>query len=256
MRSSWRSFRFTRTLTLLVVALGFVAVPGRADNITGLKNLLGSFSSADEIHATLEVSVSRHSGEAHWSDNSQASVEVADGARGLHVEFPRALARRAQKEMRAPIDRGKDIITYPAVQSVSLTEVAALLDGAATLLDDLEAAKAPARVTPATYQGKPARLLVLELYPHPPVEARNHLESAECTISIWLDSDGYPLAAQKTDRTRVRYFLLSFENVRQQLWIFERRANRLFVAHHEISDSSSGLGQDFRTKVSITLRVH
>ncbi|HVT58864.1 MAG TPA: hypothetical protein VHR45_10730 [Thermoanaerobaculia bacterium] len=243
------------TLAALVLVT-LAAAPSRGDELADLQGTLARFPGTDEVRATLELQLSRRARDENWSEHSRVSVEIEDSPRGLNVEFPRALARQAQQELHAQIlDPDKRTPTYTAMQAVSLNEIAAILDCSATLAQDLPFATL-LQATAGTYSGKPARLLVLSITPRLSREARKHVKSAESKMSIWLGADGLPLGAERTDRTRATFLLLSFENLRKQAWTFGRKGNRLVAVRHEVSDNASGLGQDFQSTTITTLTVH
>jgi hypothetical protein len=246
-----------RLAGLLLAGLGAaLAGPLRGDEAGELAAALARLQATDEIQGSLEIQLSRQSNEEHWTDRSRAVVEVEDGAQGVRVGLARAGSRQALQELRAQIlDPSRRTPTYNALQALSLNEVYGDLDCAAALAQDLSVAH-QLEVKPATYQGRPARLLELALPPRLSDEARKHVRTAESRLSIWIGADGLPLGAEKIDHTRGRFLVLFFENLRRQTWTFGRKGNRLFAARHEVSDNASGMGQDFRTSTVAILTLH
>jgi hypothetical protein len=218
-----------------------------------LARLLGT----DPIQGSLELQLSRQSMEEHWTDQSRAKVEVEDGPQGIRVGLPRSLSRQTLQELRAQtLDPSKHMPTYNSLQALTLNEVAGDLDCAAALAQDLALAHTAEVQAAATYLGKPARLVQLTLPPRLSAEARKHVRNAESHLSIWIGADGLPLGAEKLEHTRGRFLVLFFESLRKQTWTFARKGNRLYATRHEVSDSASGMGQDFRnsTLAILTLR--
>ena len=70
-----------------------------------------------------------------------------------------------------------------------------------------------------------------------------------------MGADGTPLGAEKTEQTKGRFLVLFFESLRKQTWTFGRKGNRLFATRHEVSDSASGMGQDYRSSTIATLAL-
>ena len=229
----------------------------RPREVAELAATLARFSATDPIQVSLELQLSRQSMEEHWTDQSRATVEVEDGPQGIRVALPRSVSRQTLQELRAQtLDPSRHMPTYNALQALTLNEVAGDLDSAAALAQDLALAHTAEVQAVATYLGKPARLVLLTLPPRLSAEARKHVKNAESQLSIWIGADGLPLGAEKLEHTRGRFLVLFFESLRKQSWTFGRRGNRLFATRHEVSDSASGMGQDFRnsTVAILTLR--
>ncbi len=217
---------------------------------------LARLPATDSVQGSLELRLSRQSTEEHYSDVSRATVEVEDGPQGTRVGLARSGARQALAELREQtLDPTKHTPVHNALQALNLNEVAGDLDCAAALVQDLGLART-IEVQPGVYLGKPARLLVLTLPPRLSAEARKHVRTADSQLSVWIGPDGLPLGAEKLEHTRGRFLVLFFESLRKQTWTFGRKGNRLFAARHEVEDSASGMGQDFRssTVAILTLR--
>jgi hypothetical protein len=229
----------------------------RPREVAELAATLARLPGTDPIQGSLELQLSRQSMEEHWTDQSRATVEVEDGPQGIRVGMPRNLSRQTLQELRAQtLDPTKHMPTYNSLQALTLNEVAGDLDCAAALAQDLALAHTAEVQAAATYLGKPASLVQLTLPPRLSAEARKHVRNAESHLSIWIGADGLPLGAEKLEHTRGRFLVLFFESLRKQTWTFARKGNRLYATRHEVSDSASGMGQDFRnsTVAILTLR--
>lgn len=225
----------------------------RADEIAELAAMLAHFPATDEAHGSLELQLSRQSMEEHWTDQSRAVVEVEDGPQGIRVGLPKGEAHQALQELRnQTLDPSQHTPTYSVLQLLSLNEVSGDLDCAAPLSQDVQLSHV-VEARPDSYLGRAARLVVLALPPRLSAEARKHVKTAESRLSIWLGADGAPLGAEKIEHTRGRFLVLFFESERKQTWTFGRRGNRLYATRHEVSDSASGMGQDYRSSTVATL---
>lgn len=234
------------------------AAPGaaRADDLGELAAVLARFPGTDEIQGTLELQLTRQSAEEQWTDQSRVTVAVEEGAQGVRVELPRGSSHQALQELRSQmLDPSKRTPTYNALQSLTLNEVSGDLDSAASLAQDVSLAHL-VEVKTAVYQGKPARLVVLSLPPRLSEEARKHVKAAESRLVVWVGADGVPLGAEKSEHTRGRFLVLFFESLRKQTWVYAHKGNRLFSTRHEVSDSASGMGQDFRSQTVAVLNLH
>ena len=248
---------------MLWVAMGLAAAappaaaPGpRGDEVAELAAVLARFPATEPIQGSLELQLSRQSAEEHWTDQSRVTIEVEDGPQGVRVGLARGSSRQALAELRAQtLDPAKHTPTYNALQVLNLNEVAGDLDSAPALVQDLSLAHL-VEVQPASFQGRPARRLVLTLPPRLSAEARKHVREADSRLSIWLGPDGIPLGAEKSEHTHGRFLVLFFESLRRQTWTYAHRGNRLFATRHEIHDTASGMGQDIGSSTVATLAVH
>jgi hypothetical protein len=259
--TAWRLSR-VRAIGAIGALAALLGMPGaaaraaRADELGDLAAVLARFPATDEVQGTLEIQVTRQSTEEQWADQSRAVVEVEENAQGIRVGLPRSGSRQALQELRAQIlDPSKRTPTYNALQALSLNEVSGDLDCAAVLAQDISLAHL-VEVKSATYLGKPARLVVLTLPPRLSEEARKHIKTAESRLSIWVGADGLPLGAEKIEHTKGRFLVLFFESVRKQTWTFAHKGSRLFATRHEVSDSASGMGQDYRSSIVALLNIH
>lgn len=228
----------------------------RIREVAELAAILARFPATDPIQGSLELQLSRQSMEEHWTDQSRVAVEVEDGPQGVRVGLPRSVSRQALQELRTQtLDPSKHMPTYNSLQALTLNEVSGDLDCAAALAQDLALAHTAEVPAAATYLGKPARLVVLTLPPRLSAEARKHIKESESRLSIWIGADGLPLGAEKIEHTRGRFLVLFFESLRKQTWIFAHKGNRLFATRHEVADTASGMGQDFRNSTVAILNL-
>jgi hypothetical protein len=231
----------------LLALAGAAPRPAGADELAELSAVLARFPATDEVQGTLELQVTRQSAEEQWADQSRATVEIEENAQGIHLGLPRSGARQALSELRAQVlDPSKRTPTYNALQALTLNEASGDLDSAAPLAQDISLSHL-VEIKAAVYLGKPARLVVLTLPPRLSEEARKHIKTADSRLSIWVGADGVPLGAEKIEHTKGRFLVLFFESVRKQTWTFAHKGNRLFATRHEVSDSASGMGQDYRS---------
>lgn len=235
---------------------GAAATAARPREVVELAATLGRLTASEPIQGSLELQLSRQSMEEHWTDQSRVTVEVEDGSQGIRVGLPHGASHQALLELRAQtLDPSKHMPTYNALQSLTLNEVSGDLDCAASLAQDLALAHL-FEVQPSSYLGRPARLVVLTLPPRLSAEARKHVKAADSQLSVWIGADGLPLGAEKIEHNRGRFLVLFFESLRKQTWTFGHKGNRLFATRHEVDDSASGMGQDFRNSTVAVLTVH
>jgi hypothetical protein len=235
---------------------GAVRTPGDPP-LAELTSALARLPGNDSMRATVDVQLSRviREGGSPHSIQARVQLEVEDGPEGIRVAYPRHLLQRAEQERRAQTeDPEKDTPSADGLQALNVNDLAQVLDGGTALLRDLQAARF-IEARPASYGGKPARLIVVALEPRLSKEARRHLKSSSSTLSIWLGDDGLPVGAERTDHIKAGFLVLNFEDVRKQTWAYAHHGNRLVAVRHSVDDTGSGLGQDFRNTTTTAVTV-
>lgn len=245
-----------RLKSLLVITL-LVAPHLRADALSDLKTTLGRLRGSGPIIATLQLETSRQTREdgADESEQGRVAVEVEDRADGLKISYPRSLLTQADQEMVANrIDPEKNTPIRTTMQSIGALDASDALNFAPFLLGLLERANLTAS-RPASLHGRKATLLSLTLSPSMPKSAKKRVKKFDSSMSIWIGEDGIPFAAEREDRVKASFLLLSFENLHKASLTFETHGDRLVATRHETENSGSGLGQNYRQKEITTIVV-
>jgi hypothetical protein len=243
----------------LVCLLALPALAGavHADEASELFSVLTRFPGTDPLSASFQLELSRHTKDEGLvkDERSRVAVEVEDGADGLRIGYPRPELRQAEQEMRAQTtDPDKESPTANGLRAVDVTEITASLNAAATLTRDLSGAHLTS-ATPASYAGRPARLLVFKLRSSLSAQARKHVKSVDSQLSVWLGEDGAPLAAERVDKLRAGFLILNFDTLRKQSWIYGRKGNRLYASRHLLDQGASGMGQHYQSVTVAVLSV-
>lgn len=245
-------------LVLLLLNLApqtLAAAPAGGDALAELNATLARFPATDPIGGSLELELARHSKMDNYDEQAKVTVEVEDGPQGIRIGYSRSVLQQALQESRnQAIDADLKTPTVTAMRAVDATEVAEVVDLGSYFRRELTQAQL-VEARPGSYQGKPARLLVIRLRPHLSATARKHVKSTESTLSIWLGEDGLPLGAERVDRNHASFLLLSFENSRRQSWACGHKGNRIFAYRHQVEDFVSGLGQNFQNRTATALTV-
>jgi len=243
--------RFIFVITLLL------APNVRADALSDLKTTLGKLRGTGPIIATLQLEASRQTREdgADETEQGRVAVEVEDRADGLRISYPRTLLTQADQELVANrIDPEKNTPIRTTIQSIGALDASETLNFAPFLLNLLERASLTAS-RPATLHGRKATLLSLTLVPSMSKSAKKRVKKFDSTMSIWIGEDGIPFAAEREDRIKASFLLLSFENLRKASLRFETHGDRLVATRREDENSGSGLGQNYRQKEITTIVV-
>lgn len=226
-----------------------------ADGLTDLRTTLGRLPATTPAHGTLDVVSTSRSNEDDKADDGKASVGFEIGDSGLHVIYPRTMLAQATQEARAEArDPERSTPIRSGASHVRPLHVAELLDGAAALSVLLESAQF-VQMKPATFGGRPARLLSLKLIPKMSKSESKHVKKIDSTLSVWVGDDGAPLAAEESTSIKASFLLISFEAEQKQSWTYARSGDRLVVTRYEANDKSDGLGQHSTSRTLETIRL-
>ncbi len=242
-------------LAILVLSL---ALPLSANGLDELRAALRKLPGSEPVKATLEHSFWRQVMDDKKPTVSQGKVsaQLEDGPQGLKVSWARPTLQQAGKEMTAQErepDRGTP--TRTALKNVDPLEVAEALNHAEALLRDL----AQAQVTEEkveSWQGHPARLLVLKLTPRIPEQQKKYLKELKVEGKVWIGSDGLPLAFSSSVAYKGSRLFISFEGGNTQELQFARVGNRLVVTRATSEDHNAGFGASQQTKKTTLLTVN
>ncbi|HEX6641041.1 MAG TPA: hypothetical protein VF215_08000 [Thermoanaerobaculia bacterium] len=235
-----------------------VALPLFADPIGEVRAALGKLTAREPIRATYEVQRNIVSEGKFDNDkvNGKAVVELEGSGGDFHVVIPRALQEQIAREQEAnALDVEKSTPTVSALSQLDPIETSNAIDFAPTLLRMLHGAKLVSDAQ-STFQGKPARALVLRLQDRIEKEDAGRLKVQENRLTLWLGSDLVPVGAEHLFNARISVLLLKFETKQKKSWYFSQVADRLVRVRHEASQNSSGMGQKANETMVATVRVH
>jgi hypothetical protein len=242
-------------LSILVLSL---ALPLSANGLDELRAALQKLPGSEPVKATLEHSFWRQVMDDKKPTVSQGkiSAQVEGGPQGLKVTWAKATLQQAGKELEAQErepERGTP--TRTALRNVDPLEVSEALNHAEALLRDL----AQAQVTEEkleTWQGHPAKLLVLKLTPRIPEQQKKYLKELKVEGRVWIGPDGLPLAFSSSVAYKGSRMFISFEGGNTQEMQFTKVGNRLIVTRVISEDRSAGFGASQQTKKTTTLTVN
>lgn len=235
--------------------LGFLAT-AHADPFTDLRTTLGSMQGRDAIHAEVDVKrSSRDAGSASPKADAHATLSVRADAQGLELAFAPTLLEQATHE--AAAKAANPDLSSPindVLQEATPAEINDLVGFAPSLLRKIDGATLK-ESRADTFEGKPARLIVLELPMRVSTKDRDALKHYEGSMKIWLDADGTPLAAERTQRYEGRKFLIGFTTTRSVSSRFQHVGSRLVAVAQTRHDTFTGFGQDNDTTVATRVSV-
>ena len=241
-----------RKISLLLLSASLLA----AAPVDELLVRLRQFNGADPVKVRLSHSYSRVNGEGADARTDEAEVLLIAQAtpEGLTLSWDSAQlapsSEATSDEKAAPPARKKRSLGAISPQTVAeYINVAGAFEQRlkdAVLLED----KAD------TYQGSPARLLVLKLDPHLKPQDKKYIKQIDAQARIWLDAQGCPLAAETSMALKGRAFLvISFDSHEKETFRFSKVGGRLIVAYHEKQGGGSGAGEKGTSRESTSLEL-
>ncbi|MDQ3283551.1 MAG: hypothetical protein M3Q69_19285 [Acidobacteriota bacterium] len=240
------------------VALLFLfALPLSADPLADVRAALARLTGRDAIRATYELqrAVANEGKFNNDAFTGKVTVEVIGDTDGFHMVFPKSLLEQIAREENADAKSAKAVTPMlTASKEIDVGSTSELLDVAPRFLRMLEGAKLVSDL-PNTWQGKPARALVLRLADKPQ-QGPGKLTVTENRLTLWLGSDMVPLAAEHIAAGKFSFLIFHGEARRKESWHLSRSGDRLVAHRHEFSETSSGMGQKGNESIVGTMRVH
>lgn len=239
----------TRTLALLTLAL-----PLAADPIGDVRSALERLTAREPVRATYEMqrTVVNQGKLGNGNVDGKATVELEGDANGLRVVFSRAILDQVEREQKA---RAKSSPTVETLRELHPLDTNDVLDFAPTLLRLLDDAKLVSDAQ-STWAGKPARAMVIRVADHLDEDDKGRVKFAENKLTLWLGPDLVPLAAEHIVSAKFSFLVFKAESKRKKSWHFAHIADRLVRVRHELTSTSSGMGQKENESVVATVRVH
>lgn len=226
----------------------------RADTLSELKQRLGSLDDSGRVIATVTYESQRIQKEAEPAKARKRTVVGTDGPEGFQMRWPRPAAETdsaaaTEAEHKAWEERRDGIGGLSPAQLFSYLNIAGELT---KVLSQAELTGEKAEV----WKGQPARRISLKLTPPLSEKDRKYIKELTAQATVWLDQDGWPLAAERQLHVKGRALLvISFEQNETESFEFARVAGRLVAVRHEKSSQGSGGGESGGEKILATLAV-
>jgi hypothetical protein len=236
----------------------FLVLPLSADGLTSLKSNLAKLNGGDPVKATVDYGFWRQTTEDKKPVQSQGkvTVHVEDGPQGLRLGWGKQVLQQAAQEGRAQSkDPEKTSGTRTALRAVDALEATELLNYAEPMLRNLEGAQL-VEERPDTWQGQPARLLILKVEPKMAASQKKYMKKMDVQARVWVGADGLPLATSLSTSFTASRFFISFEGTQKEERHFLQSGNRLVVAYAQAEDSNSGFGQSTASKKTTTVNLN
>lgn len=236
--------------TLLLLPL--LALPLCADGLTDLKARLAQLQGQDPVKGQLGRDLwqqDKDGKEAPKVVQGSLQLYVESGPQGLQLQVAPGLLAQARREQAAAAkDPEKEAGTARVLKGLNPVDLAEGLNAADGLLRDL-AQSTLLEEKADTFEGQPARLLVLKPEPRLNAQAKKALKSLTASLKVWVAADGTPLATEEVVDFKASRFLISFEGTTKKKQRFRRVGNRLVSLLSEEESSNSGFGNVQQKKV-------
>lgn len=230
-----------------------------ADSLQDLQRALQRFDQHAPFSAHVTASVKNRSseGEDKTIKDGLAQFAVEQDSAGLQIRYSPDLLKKIDIETETKKQNPQ--APTPATEAMNrfnYSEISILLNPARDIDEDLRKAHL-VKEESATYDGKPARLLHLQI----PLEKlsnedRKNLKKYQANLQFWIDENGTPLASRSTGKGSGRFALvIGFEFHFDVEKTYVTQGNRLLVAELSSTSGSSGAGMDTieAIKASLTL---
>lgn len=233
------------------IACLLLALPLAANGLDALRTRLRGAPAADPIKASVSFENWSSQGDAKKPVLSQGRVNawVECGPQGLRLFWGRDLLRRARQEAQA-LNENPELPTptRDAMRGLEALGLQDCFEPAPHLLQDLDRAQL-LEERADTLDGVACRLLRLKLEPRLPERTRKYVKELDATAKVWVDAEGWPLAAETQFKVRGKALLVvSFSSDEKDEYRFARVGGRLVTVRHASENSSSGAGESARSR--------
>lgn len=245
-------------VTPLLALLLAGASPLAADPVSEVRAALGRFTARQPVRASYEVQ-STVKNEGKFGNDSFAgkvAVDLEGTAGGYQIFVGRSLLEQIEREQQAR-DRNPKLGTpvANALREIDAVQTADALDFAPAILRLIDGARLLTDAA-GTWQGKPARILILRAADRLDDDDAGKVKVAENKVTLWLDSENIPVAVEHLFGAKFSFLFLKGETKQKKSWHLARAADRLVRARYEYTQNSSGMGQKGHEVTVATVRVH
>lgn len=224
--------RFVLPAGLLLALLPF---PLEADALADVRAGLERLATAEPLRVRVAVSRTETEKDEPKGPPKKGEASVEHGPAGLSIHLaPEYLPKPGTKAERKK--REQTTVRLDPGDALKLVDPGAelrqLLDGASLVSDRSE-----------PFEGRSHRTVVFKVVPDVDEEDRKALKRYEDVVTLRLDSDGLPVALDRTLDLKFSKLLISFTVSQRESRRFARVGDRLVTTSASEESASSGLGQ-------------
>ena len=234
-----------------------MTLPMMASGLDDLRVALNRLPGTEPVKASLDHSFWRQIIDDKKPVISQGhvSAQVEENSQGLRILWARPTLQQAAKELNIQErDPDRATPTRTALKNVDALDVGETLNHAEALLRDLTQAQLQEERA-ETWQGRPAKVLLLKLAPKIPESQRKYMKELKVDGKVWIGPDGLPLAFTSVVAYRGSRLFITFEGGNSQDLQFVRVGNRLVVTRAINEEHNAGFGASSQTKKTTILTL-
>ena len=229
------------------------AAQAQADPLETVRAALRQFTGTGPVKASLDRAVTWERKDRPL-EAGRVTLEVAAGRQGTTISYPAALLAQLQTE-RANPDPDRARPARRTLENFDVTDVADLLNAAPALLTDLDGATLKAD-TAVEHEGRPARLLELDLVVHVSKADQKWVKSSTRSMKLWITPEGVPLAEQTEGEYVVGLLFFTFDARDSRSQAFRAAGDRLVSVRRQSRYDGEGLGESQHHESEMSLRLH
>ncbi|TFW16610.1 hypothetical protein E4L96_16065 [Massilia arenosa] len=244
-------------MKLLPFVALFAAHAAGATGLDDMKAALAGLQGQGTLRGTYEARQVETDldAKAKGPETTSVAVAVEDDAGAVALRWDKALLKRAADEAAKRPKPNNALLML--INSTSGAKVAAAVNYAPKLLQTVAHSQLVSEKAD-TYQGKPARLLLLAITPAAEENSKVNMKENTHTAQVWIGADGLPLAATVTHKIKASFMVfISFEDQSREELVFNVAANRLVVVKREEQGARKGAGNDssYRNTYTFTTKA-
>lgn len=237
--------------------LSCLVFPLQAGGLDDLRAALNRMQGQGSLRGIYDVNAWSRGGKGKEIEESTgtASAWVEEDAAGLQIRWDRALLQRADEKVKAAKGAQKRDSPTLGIDSASPLKIHGAMNFAPKLARLLATGQLK-QDRADTCQGKPARLLEIQLTPPGSGDKEMDPKENAYTAQIWVGVDDVPLAATLTKLVKASKLFISIEMANTEEFTFALVANRLVVLRREerMTTKTLGIEAQQRTIATFTLK--
>ncbi len=240
----------------LIAASLLAAASVRAVTLADVHGALAKLPGTGDLRAEYRVATESKEGGAAESAKGSVSVNVAQSGGNIGLSYSSDLLQTVARERLAhEADPEKSTPVSDTLRHINAGNVADSLS-AADILERLLLHAKVRQETAGSFNGSPARLLVLDLEPALSKSEKKHIKKFESTLRLWVTQSGLPLFAESTTKVTAGFLMINFNQTSVRKTTFVQSGDHLIQARDEEETSGSGFGESSTDKriVTVTLK--
>jgi hypothetical protein len=234
-------------LAVVLTASPFIAA---GDMLSDLRRTLERFPAKAAFAASATVQVNA----AAQEDTGRAGeggFEIESGPSGFTIRIsPRTLAAADRDAAAKKRDPNALTPTRTAMVALTVFDIMDAVDAASMLRDDLSSATL-LEETSATLNAKPSTVVRVKVKPNLATKSR-FVSEPKIELTIWVGSDGIPIAAERVSNFSAGLGFVKGENTRTERWELAAYGDRLYATRNDQNEDATAAGKHIRSARTVS----